>query len=113
MLRAPAYICFTSGSTGKPKAVLCSHEGLVAFQTDPEVRLFAAPGVRIAQIMSPAFDGSIHEIFSALSYGATLVLAHDEQDKLAHLAKVDSAILTPSVAGALDPANFPRLRNVC
>ena len=109
--QAPAYICFTSGSTGKPKAVLCNHEGLVAFQSNLEVRLFSQPGVRIAQTMSPAFDGSIHEIFSTLSYGGTLVLA-DGADTLAHLTDVDCAILTPSVAKALDPLDYPRLKNV-
>ena len=111
MPEAPAYVCFTSGSTGLPKAVLCSHEGLVAFQSDLEVRLFSEPSMRIAQIMSPAFDGSIHEIFSTLSYGSALILAHGT-DNLAHLASVDSAILTPSVAKALDPSDYPHLQNV-
>lgn len=108
---APAYVCFTSGSTGRPKAVLCSHEGVVAFQSELEVRLFSKPGMKIAQIMSPAFDGSIHEIFSTLSYGGTLVLTHGA-DTFAHLVNVDSAILTPSVAKALDPRDYPRLQNV-
>jgi gliotoxin/aspirochlorine biosynthesis peptide synthetase len=108
---ANAYMCFTSGSTGKPKGVMCSHEGLVAFQKALEVRLFAQPGCRISQIMSPAFDGSIHEIFSALSYGATLVLANST-DPFSHLALVDSAILTPSTAKLLDPEDYPKLRNV-
>lgn len=46
-----AYLCFTSGSTGKPKGCMCHHAGLVAFQKDKEVRFFAAPGERIAQVM--------------------------------------------------------------
>lgn len=101
---SPAYICFTSGSSGKPKGVLCRHGGLVAFQRDPDVRLRARPGWRIAQTMSPSFDGSIHEMFSALSYGATLVLPRDECDPLGHLAAdVDAAVLTPTVAAALRP----------
>ena len=106
-----AYLCFTSGSTGKPKGVMCHHAGLVAFQSDLEVRLFAAPGQRISQLMSPAFDGSIHEIFSALCYGATLVLA-EGVDPFAHLKKSNSAILTPSVAKILAPKDFPELRTV-
>src|SRR5438045_46242 len=109
--RANAYVCFTSGSTGKPKGVICSHEGLVAFQRDPEVRLFAEPGRKISQVMSPAFDGSIHEIFSSLSYGATLVLANSAHP-FAHLRLVDSAILTPSIAKVLVPDDFPKLTNV-
>ena len=106
-----AYLCFTSGSTGTPKGVLCTHEGLVAFQSDLQVRLFAQPGVKISQIMSPAFDGSIHEIFSALSYGATLVLPADE-NLFGPLNSVDSAILTPSMARVLEPRYYDRLKNV-
>lgn len=108
---APAYVCFTSGSTGTPKAVLCTHEGLVAFQRDEEVRLFANPGIRVAQTMSPAFDGSIHEIFSALSYGATLVL-QDPAQPFQHLCSTHSAILTPSIAKVLSPSEYPMLQNV-
>ncbi len=108
---ATAYVCFTSGSTGKPKGVICSHEGLVAFQKDLATRLFALPGCKVSQIMSPAFDGSIHEIFSTLSYGATLVLA-DSADPFSHLRLVHSAILTPSIAKILDPQDFPHLRTV-
>lgn len=106
-----AYLCFTSGSTGTPKGVLCTHEGLVAFQSDLQVRLFAQPGRRISQIMSPAFDGSIHEIFSALSYAATLVLQSDG-DPFAHLDLVDSAILTPSIARVLNPEDYKHLSKV-
>lgn len=108
---ANAYICFTSGSTGKPKGVICTHQGLVAFQKTAEVRLFAGPGQKISQIMAPAFDGSIHEIFSALSYGATLVLS-DSIDPVSHLRLVDSAILTPSLAQKLVPNDFPKLKTV-
>lgn len=111
MPSSTAYLCFTSGSTGTPKGVLCTHEGLVAFQSDLEVRLFAQPGKKISQIMSAAFDGSIHELFSALSYGATLVLQAGG-DPFAHLHSVDSAILTPSIARVLNPEDFKRLSTV-
>ena len=106
-----AYLCFTSGSTGIPKGVLCTHGGLVAFQSELEVRLYAQPGLRISQVMSPAFDGSIHEIFSALSYGATLVLPKPE-DLFGHLASVDSALLTPSIARAIGSDSYPGLKHV-
>ncbi|KAF5852348.1 hypothetical protein GGP41_007779 [Bipolaris sorokiniana] len=111
---APAYLCFTSGSTGRPKGVICTHQALVAFQADVEVRLHANPGIRIAQFMSPAFDGSIHEIFSALCYGATLVLRDPatSADPFDVLRLVSSAIMTPSVACCLSPADFANLETV-
>lgn len=108
-----AYICFTSGSTGQPKAVQCTHKGLVAFQRDSAVRLNASRGTVVAQVMSPVFDGSIHEIFSTLTHGATLRLASPDQDDLfSHLQDCDSVIMTPSFAKALDPEHYPRLKNV-
>lgn len=107
-----AYLCFTSGSTGKPKGVMCHHAGLVAFQSTPEVRFYAGPGQRISQLMSPAFDGSIHEIFSALCYGATLVLAEEDGDPFAHLKRANAAIMTPSIAKVLDPSDYPDLKTV-
>lgn len=106
---AGAYICFTSGSSGSSKGVLCSHRNLVAFQKEYNVRLRSHPGWRIGQIMSAAFDGSIHEVFSALSYGATLVLRNSD-DPLEHLSRVDAAILIPSVARILNPGDYPQLR---
>lgn len=108
---AVAYLCYTSGSTGAPKGVACTHAGLVAFQSELEVRLHAKPGIKISQVMSPAFDGSIHEIFSTLCYGATLVLPLPD-DPFGHLPLVDSALLTPSIARAVDPDDFHRLRYV-
>ncbi|KAH9864492.1 hypothetical protein J1614_010426 [Plenodomus biglobosus] len=107
-----AFVCFTSGSTGKPKGVACAHSAVTAFHADLDVRLNSAPGVRIAQFLSPGFDGCVHEVFASLCYGATLVLRKEPDDPFSHLGHVDVAMMTPSVAAGLDPANFPNLKFV-
>ena len=106
-----AYVCFTSGSTGLPKGVPITHEGIVAFQSDYNARLHARAGLRIAQLMSPAFDGSMHEIFSCLSYGGTLIL-NDPQHPFENLGRADVAMMTPSVAKLLDPLDHSNLESV-
>ncbi|KAF1362625.1 acetyl-CoA synthetase-like protein [Lizonia empirigonia] len=108
----PAFLCFTSGSTGKPKGVACVHGAITAFHATPEVRLHSAPGVRIAQFLSPGFDGCVHEVFASLCYGATLVLRTELDDPFSHLCHADVAMMTPSVAAGLDPTEYPNLQFV-
>jgi hypothetical protein len=108
-----AYICFTSGSSGKPKAIQCTHKGLVAFLGSKEVRLNAEHGVRIAQTMSPVFDGSILEIFCALCFGATIFLPEDNASHpFEHVSGCDAALFTPSVGKVLNPNDYPGLKHV-
>ncbi|KAF9632962.1 hypothetical protein BFW01_g3825 [Lasiodiplodia theobromae] len=107
---APAYMCFTSGSTGKPKGVICNHGGLTALHSKPECRLHAAPGVRIAQFLATGFDCCVQEMTAALSHGATLVLRKDPDDPFSHLGDIDVALVTPSVAAELDPAEYGNIK---
>jgi gliotoxin/aspirochlorine biosynthesis peptide synthetase len=104
-------IVFTSGTTGTPKGVPISNRGFLALQSNPEATMFAAPGRRIAQFMSPAFDYCNVEIFSALLHGATLVL-RDPFDPYANLRKVNTATITPSVLAVLDLDEFSNLEIV-
>ncbi|KJZ70091.1 hypothetical protein HIM_10518 [Hirsutella minnesotensis 3608] len=109
--KAMAYLCFTSGSSGLPKGVACTHEGIVAFQKDYDARLRMRPHLKVAQIMSPAFDGSIHEIFSCMSYGGTILLS-ETADVLSNLHKADVAMITPSVAKLLNPRDYQNLEAI-
>ncbi|KOS22912.1 Nonribosomal peptide synthetase 10 [Escovopsis weberi] len=101
-------IVFTSGTTGTPKGIPISNKGFLALQSNPEATMFAAPGRRIAQFMSPAFDYCNVEIFSALLHGGTLVL-RDPLDPYAHLSRVNTVTMTPSVLSVIDPDDFPNL----
>ncbi|KAK5988153.1 Nonribosomal peptide synthetase verP [Cladobotryum mycophilum] len=104
-------IVFTSGTTGTPKGIPISNRGFLSLQSNPEATMFAAPGRRIAQFMSPAFDYCNVEIFSALLHGATLVL-RDPLNPYAHLAKVNTVTMMPSVLSVIDPNDFPNLEIV-
>jgi hypothetical protein len=53
----------------------------------------------------------VHEIFSALLHGGTLVLK-DEDDPFAHLSHVDAIGVTPSILATLEPQKYQNLRVV-
>ncbi|HEX6344840.1 non-ribosomal peptide synthetase/type I polyketide synthase [Umezawaea sp.] len=70
-----AYCLYTSGSTGRPKGVLVPHRGPVNLV---RWHLAERPPTRTLQWASPAFDGSVYEVFTTLASGAALVLMPDE-----------------------------------
>ncbi|TCO47279.1 non-ribosomal peptide synthetase [Actinocrispum wychmicini] len=77
-----AYVIYTSGTTGRPKGVLIGHSG-VANLIGADVAEFAlAPGDRVAQGSSAAYDSSVEETWMAFSTGATVVVMDDETVRL-------------------------------
>nr|A0A1U9YHZ2.1 RecName: Full=Nonribosomal peptide synthetase verP; Short=NRPS verP; AltName: Full=Verticillin biosynthesis cluster protein P [Clonostachys rogersoniana]AQZ42163.1 putative nonribosomal peptide synthase [Gliocladium sp.] len=102
-------IVFTSGTTGNPKGILISNRSFLSMETSYGTTMFAAPGRRIAQFMSPVFDVCNMEIFSALLHGATLVL-RDPSDPYANLHRVNTAAVTPSAMAVIDLDDFPNLQ---
>ncbi len=69
------YIIYTSGTTGNPKGVVIEHPSICNFvRVASEIYGFA-PGDRVYQGMTIAFDFSVEEIWVPLMAGATLVPA--------------------------------------
>jgi amino acid adenylation domain-containing protein len=75
----PAYLVFTSGSTGTPKGILQPHRSFVQYLHWQAQRCdFGAPA-RVAQWAASTYDASYCEIFGALCFGGTLVMAPPER----------------------------------
>ena len=70
------YIIYTSGTTGNPKGVVIEHPSICNFVRVAAELYGFAPGDRVYQGMTIAFDFSVEEIWVPLMAGATLVPAN-------------------------------------
>ncbi|KAJ1972652.1 hypothetical protein H4R34_005338, partial [Dimargaris verticillata] len=68
------------------------------------------PDCRFLQLLNMAFDGCLIELFSTLYAGGTIVLSTTDIPTDLHCA--NACFLTPSLLAALNPHNFPNVRNV-
>ncbi|MWK38143.1 amino acid adenylation domain-containing protein [Actinomadura sp. J1-007] len=67
-----AYVMYTSGSTGTPKGVAVEHAALANFTAWYREEYGVAPGDRLAMVNAPGFDGSITDLWPALTAGAAV-----------------------------------------
>ncbi|MBZ4417133.1 non-ribosomal peptide synthetase [Myxococcus sp. RHSTA-1-4] len=114
-----AYVLFTSGSTGEPKGVLGLHKGLSNMARAASTLLGMAPGQRVLQFASAAFDGALWEVFSTLVGGGTLCFASREElapglPLLAVLReqRITTTWLPPAVLSHLPADGLPELRTL-
>ena len=88
-------IIYTSGSTGKPKGVKLNQIGFVnlLYAFDKEMNISAYQN--ILGIATVSFDMFSVELYSTLSFGNTLVLANEEEQK--DILKMSNLILNHNV----------------
>ena len=67
-----SYIYFTSGSSGTPKAIAGRLKGIGHFIKWEIEELGVEAGVRVSQLLSASFDGSLRDIFLPLCVGGVV-----------------------------------------
>jgi amino acid adenylation domain-containing protein len=94
------YIIFTSGTTGPPNGVQVTHGNVCNILLTEPGNLGLRPGLKVAQMLSIAFDMAAWEILGCLGNGATLVIRG--RDFLKAAQSVDVLISTPTILSSLD-----------
>jgi non-ribosomal peptide synthetase-like protein len=79
------YVIYTSGTTGRPKGVQIEHRSIVHLVRTEQGMFRIAPGDRVFQGFSIAFDASLEEIWLAFAAGATLVVGTTEMMRAGHV----------------------------
>jgi non-ribosomal peptide synthetase-like protein len=110
------YIIYTSGTTGNPKGVVIEHPSICNFVRVAAERYGFAPGDRVYQGMTIAFDFSVEEIWVPLMAGATLVpgppgitLLADELADFLRDREITCLVCCPTLLGTIE-TELPQLR---
>lgn len=82
--KALAYTIYTSGSTGKPKGVMVSHQAIQHLVTWHNHHFHVDHCSKLTLVAGLAFDISVWETWSALTSGATVFIADNEDRTNAH-----------------------------
>ena len=106
------YVFHSSGSTGEPKTICMPTTGLWPV-IEEQIKVFQIKETsRVYWMLSPGFDASLSDVFSALCSGATLCIAKDFQDVQTFLRDINTRQIThidipPSLLSRLDFSDFP------
>ncbi|MFB0847524.1 amino acid adenylation domain-containing protein [Paenibacillus oleatilyticus] len=113
-----AFIIYTSGTTGKPKGNLVEHRNVVRIVRNTNY-INITDQDRVLQMSSYSFDGSVFDIFGALTNGARLVLIPRETmldiGKLAELIErqqISVALITTALFNVIVDVNVDCLRRM-
>lgn len=106
-----AYVIFTSGSSGAPKGVVVTHAGLPSMLAAQVEAFDLRPGDRALWVLSPSFDASVSDVFTALTAGATLFVSRARTPEAVlsalHRHAITHVDLPPSLLPHLDPDRAP------
>jgi D-alanine--poly(phosphoribitol) ligase subunit 1 len=94
------YIIFTSGTTGTPNGVQVTHGNVCNVLLTAPGDLGMRPGLKVAQMLSIAFDMAAWEILGCLAHGATLVIRGKDLAEVAQ--SVEVLISTPTILSSFD-----------
>ncbi|MBN1204183.1 MAG: amino acid adenylation domain-containing protein [Myxococcaceae bacterium] len=114
-----AYVIYTSGSTGRPKGVACTHGGLSNIAQIGRDAIETRPGHRVLSFAPYSFDVSLWDLTTALTAGATLCVADQEDlqpgaplQALLREQRITHATLPPTALRHLSPDGLPDLETL-
>jgi amino acid adenylation domain-containing protein len=84
ILREPdslCYIYFTSGSTGRPKGIAGRLKAIDHFIRWEAKAIGSTAGIRFSQLISPAFDAVLRDVFTPLCTGGIVCVPADSEIK--------------------------------
>lgn len=118
-LSQKAYIIYTSGTTGEPKGIPITHANLLNLVRNDIANFQLTPESVVLQSSNICFDASVAEIFPALTIGATLVVADEEETKdpsllaaLLEQQQVTCATIPPALLPLLPKREYPHLQTI-